>query len=337
MTSAQRVMAAITGEQADRRPFTLTLSLYGAALTGCPLDAYHADPAKYLQGQLAVRDAVGPDILFSPFVLPLEGRAFGCTLAAQPGGPPNVKKPAFRSVDELLEHPLPRADADPGLAYLVESVRLMATALNEEVPVAGILTAPTDLAAMLLGIEPWLEALLFDPGTARRVLEATGAHFRSMCAAMMKAGASCIVSPIMFCNPRIINPELAGTTVLPALREAFAAAPGPVVFHHGGNPLSQYLDLFKDVPNVLGFVLDDRDSFTGARQALGPGPLLMGGLSGPHMASRPPEDIRRRTQSVLYDRRDDPRFILATSHADVPMNTPLANILAVRDAVRTHG
>lgn len=337
MTPAQRVMAAITGDKADCRAFTLTLSLYGAALTGCPLGVYHADPARYLEGQLAVRDAVGPDILFSPFVLPLEGRAFGCTLAAQQTGPPNVKKPAFRSAGELLRHPPPRVDEDPGLAYLVESVRLMVQSLDGQTPVAGILTAPTDLAAMILGIEPWLEALLFDPDLARRILDITGAHFRAMSAAMMEAGAACIVVPIMFCNPRIINPELARTTVLPALREAFAGAPGPVVFHHGGNPLSAYLGLFADVPNVLGFVLDDRDSFAEARQALGPGHLLMGGLSGPHMSARNPEEIRRRVMQALDDRRDDARFILASSHADVPLDTPLENLLAVRDAVREHG
>jgi len=336
MTSAQRVMAAIIGDKADHRPFTLTLSLYGAALTGCPLPVYHADPAKYLEGQLAVRDAVGPDIVFSPFVLPLEGRAFGCELADQQTGPPNVKKPAFRSIEELLDHPQPRADDDPGLAYLVESVRLMAKALGGEVPVASILTAPTDLAAMILGLEPWLEALLFDPDMARRVLEITGAHFQAMSAAMMEAGAACIVTPIMCCNPRILNPELARTTVLPALREAFAAAPGPVVFHHGGNPLSPYLGLFKDVPNVLGFVLDERDSFVQARQILGTGHLLMGGLSGPHMSARKPQDIRLRVKQVLDDRREDARFILASSHADVPLDTPIENLLAVRDAVREH-
>jgi len=337
MTSTQRVMAAITGDKADRRAFTLTLSLYGAALTGCPLQVYHADPQRYLEGQLAVREAVGPDILFSPFVLPLEGRAFGCTLADQHAGPPNVKKPAFRSPAELLAHPLPRVDADPGLAYLVESVRLMAKALGGEAPVAGILTAPTDLAAMILGLEPWLEALLFDPDMARRVLEITGAHFRAMSAAMLEAGAACIVTPIMCCNPHILNPELARTTVLPALREAFATAPGPVVFHHGGNPLSPYLALFTDLPNVLGFVLDDRDSFVQARQVLGPGHLLMGGLSGPHMSARKPEDIRLRVKQALDDRREDARFILASSHADVPLDTPLENLLAVRDAVREYG
>jgi len=88
---------------------------------------------------------------------------------------------------------------------------------------------------------------------------------------------------------------------------------------------------------VLGFVLDDRDSFAEARQALGPGHLLMGGLSGPHMSARNPEEIRRRVMQVLDDRRNDARFILASSHADVPQDTPLKNLLAVRDAVREHG
>lgn len=335
MNSAQRVFAAIAGEPSDRRAFTLTLSLYGAALTGCPLAAYHADAARYLEGQLAVLETVGPDILFSPFVLPLEGRAFGCQLADQPGAPPNVGKPAFREPDALFRLKPPTIESDPGLAYLAESVRLMTQALGGEVPVAGILTAPTDLAAMIFGIEPWLEMLLFAPDDAKRVLEITGAHFLAMSEAFFRAGASCTVTPVMFCNPAIINPELAASTILPALREAFARSPGPIMFHHGGNPLSRYLDMFKDFPNVLGFVLDDRDSFREARQILGPGALLMGGLSGPHMAPRRPLDIRGRVERVLDERRGDPRFILATSHADVPLETPLENILAVRDAVLT--
>ncbi|WP_243358860.1 uroporphyrinogen decarboxylase family protein [Fundidesulfovibrio terrae] len=337
MNSTQRVFAAVTGEPADRRAFTLTLSLYGAALTGCPLDLYHSVPERYLEGQRAVLDSIGPDILFSPFVLPLEGRAFGCELAPQKNGPPNVKKPAIRDDAGLRALKAVDVESDPGLAYLVESVRLMSREFGPGVPLAGILTAPTDLAAMILGIERWLEILLFEPEAARDVLHVAVSHFHAMGSALLAAGATCIVTPVMFCNPQIMNPELAGTTVMPVLREAFGNAPGPVIFHHGGIPLSRHLDLFKDVPNLLGFVLDERDSFAQARQSLGPDPVLLGGLSGPHMPGRTPEAIRRRVLDVLQDRQDDPRFILATTSADVPMGTPLENILAVRNAVFSDG
>ncbi len=40
MTALERVMAAIEGKMQSRPPFTMTLSLYGARLTNCPLSEY---------------------------------------------------------------------------------------------------------------------------------------------------------------------------------------------------------------------------------------------------------------------------------------------------------
>lgn len=44
----------------------------------------------------------------------------------------------------------------PGVAYLVESTRLLAGEFGPDRPVCAVVTAPVDLPAMLLGIETWL-------------------------------------------------------------------------------------------------------------------------------------------------------------------------------------
>ena len=77
MTSMERVLAALSGTPQPRPPFTLALSLYGARLSGCPLSRYFRDAESYGAGQQAVYDSFAPDILFSPFALPLEAEAFG--------------------------------------------------------------------------------------------------------------------------------------------------------------------------------------------------------------------------------------------------------------------
>jgi uroporphyrinogen decarboxylase len=48
MTSMERVVAALQGEMADRRAFTLTLSLYGARLAGSSVSEYYSSPEQYL-------------------------------------------------------------------------------------------------------------------------------------------------------------------------------------------------------------------------------------------------------------------------------------------------
>jgi len=329
----ERVLAAVRGEPTDRRAFSLVLSLYGAGLTGCPLSAYYAQPEAYLAGQRAVVDLCDPDILFAPFALSLEARAFGCELLHVATAPPIVRKPACPGLAGLASLRRPDPAADPGLFYLVEATRRLAAAFGREKAIAAVLTAPTDLPALLVGIDEWLDALLFDPQARDALVALAAGHFVALANALLAAGAHCVVTPVVFANPRIITPDLAREHMAPLLAEAYAQVRGPVIFHHGGNPLGGFLELFKDLPNVAGFALDSRDSFAEARRVLGPGPALLGNLSGPGLQGKSSRDCGQGARRILDERRDDPRFIFCTAHADVPLDTPPDNILAVRQAV----
>ncbi len=333
MNSLERVFAAVRGEMADRRAFSLVLSLYGARLTQCPLSEYYTQPQRYLAGQRAVVELCDPDILFAPFALTLEAQAFGCELVHFETAPPNVKKPACRGLADRAALPDPDPEADPGLRYLVECVRLLAAEYGKDKPIAALLTAPVDLPSLLVGIGDYLDALLFEPEARAELVGRTSDHFVRLANAMLEAGASIVVTPIMFANPRLITPRLAQEHLLPLLGAAYARVKGPVVFHHGGNCLSGYLEYFKDLPNVVGFALDQRDSFAEARLVLGPNPVLLGNLSGPHLPGYTPEEAGKRTRAILHERRDDPHYIFCTANADIPWHTPPETLLAVRQAV----
>ena len=125
MTSLERVLCALRGEPADRRVFTLALSLYGARLSGCPIRSYYSDPMRYLEGQREVVRFIDPDIVFAPFALPFEALAYGGEGVWLDKFPPNVRKPPFREQDPVQ----PLGDdllLQQGVAYLVESTRLLA-------------------------------------------------------------------------------------------------------------------------------------------------------------------------------------------------------------------
>ncbi len=333
MNSLERIFASIRGAPVDRRPFTLILSLYGARLTDCPLEDYFSRPEKYLAGQRAVVDLCDPDILFTPFALTLEAQAFGCELAHFDKGPPNVRKPACRGLSDLSTLRSPDPASDPGLAFLVESTRLLAKEFGTEKPIAAVLTAPVDLPALLVTMGEWIEALLFHPQIRDDLAGRTAAHFLALGNAMIEAGATFVATPAVFTNPRIITKDMARECVIPLLAETFAHIKAPVLFHHGGSPLSGFLDVFQGMPNVAGFALDQRDSFAEARGVLGPDPVLLGNLSGPHLPGYSPQEAYERTRGILSDRKDDPRYIFCTANADVPWHTPPETIRAVRQAV----
>ena len=336
MTGMERVLCALHGKPADRRAFTLALSLYGARLSGCPTQEYYSDPKRYLEGQRKVVRLIDPDIVFAPFALPFEALAYGGEGVWLDKFPPNVRKPPFRGQD------MPVSLGDdmflaPGLAYLVESTRLLALEFGPSKPVCAVATAPVDLPAMLLGIEGWLETLLFDPERAARLMALAEEHFLRLTGAFFAAGAAFVAIPVMFANLRLVTPALLEDAVLPALARAFDQSAGPLVYHHGGNRILDHLSMCSGLPNVAGFLLDPRDNLSQARELLGPQRLMLGNVNGPGLSRMQPGDVYASVSALLADRAADRSFILASAHADIPFETNPGALLAVRQAVLDAG
>ena len=331
-------MTRVVGGVTDRPPFTLTLSAYGARLTGCPLRTYYSDPEVYVAGQVAVREALGPDLLFSPFALALLGEPFGSTLAWFDHQPPNLDRPAVPTVAEAARLPLPDVDAHPTLLFLRESVRRLARAYKGDVPVVGMVLCPVDLPPLIVGLDAWMDAVVSRDPAVPRLLERCTCFFVEFGNALLGDGAAFLAFPGVFCSPAVLPMSMLTSLVLPVLAEAFQQVRGPLVWHHGGIRLAPHLEALRGLPNVIGYAVDSSDSLAQARQVLGEGPVLLGNLDGPSLDQRSPDEVHRQARAILLDRARDPRFILASSAADVPMATPLENLHAVREAVLSfHG
>jgi uroporphyrinogen decarboxylase len=322
MSSHERITAVLEGTSQPRTPYTFALSLYGAKLIDCALADYYRNPRRYVEGQIAVHDLCSPDILFSPFAVSLEAEAFGSELKFLPKAPPNIRKPAVSSADEFLGLAMPDVENHPSLLYFRESVRCLAERFKDQTPICGVLTAPVDLPAIVMGIDMWIETLVCAPEKAAEILDKTKSHFIRMANALLEDGAAFICLPTMFANPQILYPQLIDTLILPVLNEAFKEVDGTIIFHHGGNPLVPYLDRYLSLSNVAGFVVDHRDSLYKARELLGPDRLLLGNICGPTLSRTPMKKVLERVGFILDNRKDDSRFIFSTSAADVPWNTP---------------
>lgn len=335
MTSMERVLAALAGTPQPRPPFALALSLYGARLSGCPLSRYFRDPESYAAGQQAVYDSFAPDILFSPFALPLEAEAFGSEVIFLSDYAPNVRKPAVRSAEAFLDLAMPDVDSHPSLLYLRQAIAATAARFHGEVPVCGILTAAVDLPAIVMGIDQWLETLLFDGDRAAAILTRCIDHFAALANAMLQDGAAFIAVPAMFTNPRLVFRRMIDDLILPAMARSFALVGGPIVFHHGGNPMVPFLEDYLTLPGVVGYAVDHRDSLTKARLLLGPERLLLGNINGPALARLSPQRAMAKVDDILDDRRGDDRFIFLNAGADIPLDTPPELLQAISRKITT--
>ncbi|MFZ3382916.1 MAG: uroporphyrinogen decarboxylase family protein [Candidatus Methanoperedens sp.] len=336
MNSMERVIAALQGNMPDRRAFTMTLSLYGAKLTNCPLTEYYTVPELYAKGQIAVVEQCKPDIIFTPFALALEAQAFGSEIVYLPKSPPNVKKPFIRNPEDTGKIKVPDVNSDKSLSYIRNSTRLLVDRFKGKVPICGVLTAPIDLPAIIMGVDNWLEILLFDRQKVSEILSVISRHFTSMANGMFEDGIDFLALPMMFCNPKLVIEKTIKEIIIPELDAIFANVRGPIVFHHGGNPIAGYLDIYRQLPNIGGFVLDPRDDFREARKSAGEKILLLGNLDGPTLGKIKPERAILMAKKILDDRKGDRHFIFATSGADVAWDTPMETITGIYDLIQKY-
>ena len=333
MNSLQRVLAALQNQPADRPAFLLNASLYGSRLTGASLKDHYRDPAVYAEGQIAIRETFCPDLLLSPFLFPALGEAFGSRVNAPARYAPNLKEFAADSAEAALKLPLPDVDSHPRILYLRECLQILSRKYAGEVPVIGVLVSPVDLPPLIIGLEAWLDALLFQPGIARALLDRLTPFFVALGKAMFSDGATALALTANLANRFMVPGPVAETVGRPSLEQALAELPGPILLHHGGCPLLAHLADFKGLPNVVGYVVDAGEDLAAARRLLGPGPLLLGNLCGPTLMDLPVDQVRAQCDQALAQRATDLQFVLTTSGADIPLDTPPACLEAITDAV----
>ena len=337
MNSMERVLATVAGKPRDRCAFTAMLSLYGARLTSCDIERYYTDPAAYAQGQLAVLETFRPDILLSPLAFASMGTAFGSKLHFFADQPPNIRRPAIASADEWDRLVLPDPGTHPHLLFFRETVRGMAAQTRGEVPIAAVLPSPMDFPILIMGIEEWLQTVLFDAPRARRIVDDIMPLFVHMANGMLEDGCTFIVVSCAFASPAIVTREIVTGFSRPSLERALAQLKGPVLLHNTGAPFLRYLDLLRGLPSTIAFAVDCLDDLGEARQAIGPDAVLFGGPFGPNFPSKTAAQVEEKCRAILEGRRRDPHFILFTAGADIPLNTPPENIHAIRRAAEAQG
>lgn len=321
------------GRRWTGRPFTLVLSLYGARLTGCLLERYYTDPAAYAQGQAAVRETFQPDVLFAPVCVALIGAAFGGELRHMEVGAPTVASPAIEAVQEWDGLTLPDPDRQPHLLFVRRALRQMVADHRGRVPVAALFLAPFDIPMMVMGMDAWMETVLFDRPTAERIARGLIPFFVKMANRCFEDGAAYLVLPCAFASPGIVPRDVVEQFARPILSEALAQLRGPVALHHLDHPLLPHLDLLAGLPAVGAFSLAQSDSLSRAREVLGPRPVLLAGPETKWLERSAATQVEAACAALLEDRRDDARFILCNAGADILFDTPPENIHAVRCAV----
>jgi len=334
ITGYSRVMNALNGIQMERPPVGLLLSLYGKKYVNCTLNDYYSIPELYLEGQSNIIANFDLDIVTTPFVGAFEGEVFGSTLKYFENSPPQIKKPAIESHTEIKNLKIPAVDFK-SKKYILESARLLASEYKNEKLIVGLTFSNIDTPSLIMGIEGWLDTLLFHKHAAKALLEKTTQYFIEYANTFFSKGIDALVISNMFSNPSIITHKIMNEITLEYLATALSKINGPIIIHHGGANLTDFLHFFTDLPNVIGFVINSTDDLDISRSKIG-NKLLLGNIDMKVISNKTPEIIKKHTIEILDNRENDANFIFFSSNADIMLETPEENIKTVCSTLKNY-
>jgi uroporphyrinogen decarboxylase len=337
MNSRERFLNIVQNRPVDRRPFGAILSLYGASLTGCPLERYYNDPAAYALGQDAVRQEIEPDFLTGPFMLAGYGEAFGSTLIYPERYVPNILRPVISGASEISKLIVPDIDTHPRILYIRDSIRRIAANHGKDAVIVAIVLNPLDLPLVIMGLDAWLLTILTDENGTRRMLDITVPFFVRLCEAVLSDGADSIAMPMSFFTEDITTDEMVSDFAMPVLREALQQVSGRMIFHHTGSTFFNYLDILDSLPGASGFTLNIHDDMPEARRLLRKDTFIYSGFDGPTLQYLTPDMIRTRCMKLLSQMKDDSRYVPFATGTDVDLRTSVEHLVALRQAVEEFG
>lgn len=333
MNSLERISACLNGIETDRPAVFMLLSLYGARMTGCPLEKYYSDPEMYLEGQKRTVQSFQSDVLTSPFAIGKEILAFGGSVRFYENQPPNIIRNPISRDTSLDCIQWPDINQNHHLLYFRDSVRRMAEVFGKAYPLAAPWLGPFELATGLIGLERLMEMVVFKDPQLEGFLRAVAQYTIDWGNTLLGDGATFLVHPATFSNTAVITPSIATQVVAPLLADTYSQINGGIVFHHGGGRIGPFLGIYGQLPHLAGVVVDQGDDLLEARAQLGEQRLLMGNLDGPGLMFQTPEQIHSLCMEKLHQMSGDRRFILSTTSADISYDTEPDQIMAIRQAV----
>jgi uroporphyrinogen decarboxylase len=329
MNSYERVMNTLQGLPTDRVPVFAVLGAYGGKLTGTDLRQLYSDASAYVAGQCAAQEAFGFDLILATFDYSAIAEAFGGEVAWFSDQAPNMMRPAAGTAAAALALPLPDPQSTARLPMILAATRELAEIYRERVPLFAAVPGPGALPTMVLGLETWMEILLFDESAAGKLLEWSARFFVAWANALLQAGVSGLVVTESFASAEMTTRDVFASRLLPHVRATFAEVNGPLILHHGGGQIGHVLDLLPGLPGLAGVVVSSRDDLREARRMLGPDLLLIGNLDNLSLPSVSAAEISESSLACLRTAAPAGHYVLSHSAADVPLSTPRENLRAM--------
>ncbi len=307
---------------------------FSARLMGYKIRDYVTDGRIIASCQIQCQKQMGYDAVFAFADLSVEAEALGCKLSYEEDSYPAVSRPAVEGYNELKRLRFPDPYRDGRMPVIIEAVRYLRDAKNENCLIAACIMGPISLASQLMGLEQLIYAIVDSPEYVEKLLDFTTEVAISYGRALIEEGADL---PIVFdpsASPLVVPPHVFHKFELPRLKRIYSsfkkAGASAAWISIAGNTikiLPYYSDAGIEIATI-DYVVDLKKACQ-----LSKGIVINGNLKPYLFVHASEEEVRNEVRRCLEDTRGFNRYILG-SGCEIPIEAKPDNIAAMVSEAR---
>ena len=339
VTGNERLAALTNGKIIDRVPVFCNLIDQGAKETGLSIEEYFANGEYVAEAQLKTREKYGYDSLWSLFYAGKEAELLGCRkMIFSKNGPPNVGEMIIKNYDDIHKFKVPDdLTSHPALEEPLKCLKILKHEAGGKYPICAYLTASMTLPAMLMGIEKWMELLLFGPIEIRdELLEKCSDFFGKHHAAYKNAGADIFVYANPFGSTDFVSMNQFNDLSLPWMKKDLQKEGiDGVVYYCGSARMNSVIDSVIENLGLKTFYLSPMDDIADAMKIIAGRALAAGVINDIELIRWSKDEIRNEVKRMFDAGRPGGKFFFGT--LVMPLAIPEENIKYMLDMVYEFG
>lgn len=336
MTSMQRVLATMAGQEPDRVPVFLLTTMHGAKELDISIREYFSRAENVVEGQMRLLHKYRSDCLNPAYYAALEVEAFGGKTVFIEDGPPNAGEPVIHRNEDIDGLEPPRVAETACLVRGLDTIRKLKEKVGDTVPIVGSVISPFSLPIMQMGFGPYIELIYEQPERFARLMAVNQKFCAEWANAQLVAGATAIGYADPLSSTTNIPRELYLKTGHRVAMETLRRIHGPTAIHlASGRGLEIVDDIVATGASAVGVsAMEDLAEWkTAAHGRI----TLLGNLNGVEMRRWTAAQAEREVKQAIAKAGRGGGFILADNHGEIPWQVPDEVLQAIRDAVDRWG
>jgi uroporphyrinogen decarboxylase len=318
MNSYERVMTALSHKEPDRVPIFLFLTLHGAKELNLSIQEYFSKSDNVVEGQLKLLAKFGHDCVYPFFYASKEVEAFGGTTIFYENGPPNSGAPVIGNIESIEQLICPDPFECEALREPLRAIKLLAKEKKGQVPIVSAMISPFSLPSMLLGLEQWLDLLLFgDTKTRDKLLDVMKSFSVGWANAQFEAGADAIGFFDPLATSDVMTREQFQSFDFKLAADTIQKIKGPVVYAGAGGRFEHILDLIPKT-GAIGVIVSSHDSLIKSKKCVGDKINIFGNLNNIEIANWTAKKTTEEVKRCIEQGAQGGGFILADQHGELP-------------------